>query len=112
MKNLSLAAALAVTGIACHSPDGKGRSTQPQEASVVAARVSPLDAATEFDGGSSAASPGVPALFPVVEGACPKARAYSVGKTPVLVVNRDAWAMGGSAPYPLYRMGPVVFDRV
>jgi hypothetical protein len=50
------------------------------------------------------------ALHPVIEGACPMARAYAVGRTPVLVMYRDAWAMDANGPRAFYRMGPPLYD--
>jgi hypothetical protein len=54
--------------------------------------------------------PPLTALHPVIEGACPSARAYAVGATPVLVMYRDAWAMDPTGARPFYRMGPPVYD--
>jgi hypothetical protein len=55
-------------------------------------------------------APPLTALHPVIEGACPRARAYAVGTTPVLVMYRDAWAMDATGARPFYRMGPPVYD--
>jgi hypothetical protein len=77
---------------------------------------SPAPTAPESDDAGAIAPPPtslrVTKLYPVVEGACPNTRAYAVGKTPVLVMYRDAWAMGADEVHPLHRMGPPVYDRM
>jgi hypothetical protein len=53
----------------------------------------------------------VGALYPVVEGACARATPYAVGKSPVLVITRDAWIMS-DVPRALHRMGGPTYDRL
>ena len=54
----------------------------------------------------------IASLYPVVEGACPGARAYAVGATPVIVVYRDAWTMAKEGPRLLHSMGAPVNDAM